>query len=102
MKKTITTIISIIIAGGLIALAIAMPSKAEMQLQKEQEFKSNFISGCTEDSAGLYNYCSCSYETLEKNLGLDGLYSLATEYESTGVLPNGTIDTIQHCSIFIN
>lgn len=101
MKKQILTIIAIIIAGGLIALAIALPSKAEKEQNKSEYFKSEFIAGCTEDSSGMFNFCSCMYENLEDNLGVDGIEEFAYEYDATGVLPKGTEEVINHCSIFL-
>ena len=58
MKKTILTIIAIIIAGGLIALAIALPSKAEKEQKRSEQYKSEFIAGCTEGTEEVINYCS--------------------------------------------
>lgn len=101
MKKQILTIIAIIIAGGLIALAIALPSKAEKEQKRSEYYKSEFIAGCTEDSSGMFNFCSCMYENLEDTLGVDGIEEFAYEYDATGVLPDGVMDIANSCSSFI-
>lgn len=100
MKNKILTIISIIIAGGLIALATALPNAQEKEYKKLAEFEKEFMIGCTEDNQALSTFCTCVYNELEDKLGYDGLVKFALEYDATGVLPNGTDSVINSCLAF--
>lgn len=75
----------------------------EVKQSTSNELKDGFMGGCMEnkdnefDSVKLYDYCSCSYDKLETKLGKDGIVDFGTEYNKTGKLPEGTIETISEC-----
>jgi len=57
--------------------------------------KEQFMGECVSD--GLYAYCDCAFETLYAKLGAEGFIKLANEFDTTGELPEGTMNTIDKC-----
>ena len=58
--------------------------------------KDSFMTGCVSPEAS-YSFCNCAYDTLEKKLGVEGMISLSSYYDTNKVLPAGTVETISSC-----
>ncbi len=59
-------------------------------------FKNNFMTNCIGGKAN-YAYCSCAYNKLVEKNGLSGFVNISDEYDKTGKLPDGTVETIAVC-----
>ena len=46
---------------------------------KTSEFKTAFVGGCLGEGGGL-EYCSCTYDSLIKNMGVEGLMYESIDY----------------------
>ena len=92
------TLNSIAIIGVVILGIVSIYFGFKKEPVDDSYFRSTYINGCVSESN--YAFCSCSYESLKSQLGVEGLLQFAVEYESTGVLPKEAYTAISECMEF--
>jgi hypothetical protein len=105
LRKTLIIVVAIII-GTIIAVAItnsAQSPKAEVtQTENERmitvpiedeedidiytDFETEFVKGCADEGASEKR-CQCFFNSLERQLGLDGIVRMSLRYYETEQLP---------------
>lgn len=66
----------------------------EKKTSLSSEFKENFIEGCMEDGTYSYTLCSCSYNSLENQLGTEGVWDLSINYIKTEEFPEEVLTQV--------
>lgn len=67
-----------------------------MKTTSIDDFKNDYMSGCMEEGAG-YGFCNCTFESLVKSYGYDGLMKESIEYAKTGVLSKKMSSVVTQC-----
>lgn len=96
-NATIGAVIAVIVILGLAVYFTEQDTKIEPVAQKT-DFKEVFMSGCLEAGSDLYAYCSCTYDKLEKDLGISGLIDVSIKYDETGELPKEVFPAMSSCA----
>ena len=86
-------IVAIAIVGG---IGFAIYKSAKAPEVDDSAFRNEFLSGCVSEASD-YNYCNCTFDSLKKQMGIDGVLEFAVEYDRTGVLPKEAYTAIAEC-----
>lgn len=96
MNKNIVSSIAIV---GVVILGIV---SIYFSFKKEQiddtYFRTEYLTGCME--ASNYAFCSCSYNSLKKQLGVAELMEVSVEYTKTNILPKEAYTAVAECAKF--
>ena len=87
----------LIIAVSVVVLIIA----GVMFFTREPEknyLKDNYMTGCTEGNYAMRGYCECTFNKLEKEIGIEGIVEMENEYKYTGELPPKAWKVINQCA----
>ena len=83
-KSIIGVLCGVIVLGGAIWYSQTRPEPID-----DTSFKNNFIIGCTEDGDATYTQCSCMYDKIKKDEGIEWLFAESTRYELTNKFSDG-------------
>lgn len=104
MTNEIKIVLAILVAGSIIGAGVyfSKDSKEEtvtipQTTTLSSTFKDNFIEGCLEKDTSKYTLCSCMYDKLEENLGVQGVMDMSLEYLKTNQLPTNVFSIIAPC-----
>jgi len=67
------------------------------ELSFEQEFKNEFVDGCTSGDNSLLEFCNCSYEEGLEHYGFDGFVDMSIEYARTDLIPSKFNEIVESC-----
>lgn len=110
IKNSVIRILAII--GGTLIIILAFllmttdskksktvkPQVTEQEITSPQA-KSIYMEGCLGETNGeYYQYCSCTYDYIEKKVGTKGFITIAEEYRKTDEMPQVFYDAIYYCS----
>jgi hypothetical protein len=95
MKKNIVVFIALLIVG----LTTQEEKRINVPVTNDvlNNFKTGFVDGCMQDGSVTYLECSCSYDELVKEYGVDGLLDISSDYLKNGEYPEKAINTILKC-----
>lgn len=97
--------IAIIIAGLLIAGAIIFSGQKEekiyVPLDDDTSFidgqKEAFLGGCTDDGTADLEMCTCTWNKIMQEYGIDKFTEIAIEYSKTDYMPKKMEDITLSC-----
>lgn len=90
----VAVLVAVAIISGAIWFTTRTENKTNYNPAMVAEYKSEFVTACMEEDAS-YSYCSCTYESLAKELGIDGLYDLSLEYVLGDEFSNSSKDALK-------
>jgi hypothetical protein len=92
--------ITTIIGGIILLLAVygtLYPEEVLSLADQQEEYRSNFMESCTNESPELTQFCTCGADYLTTNYSIDELTELDAEYARTGQQTQSMTDTIEAC-----
>lgn len=91
-------IISVLILG--IATLLTLPKEkvvAPEELSPAESIRVGFMEGCVDGDPTMSEYCSCSYDSIVADVGVNGLVEFGLTYDETGELPQGMLEALVDC-----
>jgi hypothetical protein len=67
------------------------------EISFEEEFKAEFIKGCTDNDKDMLGFCDCAYEESLEHYGFDGFVDVSIEYARTYLMPSKFLDIAESC-----
>ena len=101
MKTYEKVILVLVIAATIIGVTYLITNKPEKMINVPLEsstmttdvYKDGYMEGCVSDAA-TYTFCSCSYDSLIKRLGKEGLLKMSLDYLQTEQIPESVLTGI--------
>lgn len=92
-KNIIIAILGTIVAVIGILMIIGMVAEKNETVRvpienKDSSFRDNFIVGCMDGDKSEESNCSCYYDSMFRQIGLDGIIELSVDYIETEELPS--------------
>lgn len=100
-KETIIAVLTTVVVIFVILMIVGISSKDKTTsvapTAVTQEFRGNFIEGCSEDGDVTYTQCACMYDKMLEDKGIDGIADITANYMKTGTIPNDILELVMPC-----